>query len=63
MRQATLALAELLTAAGRLEPPPVLWRVMKTGEIFFDRTEATEAARTASVPAPSGTSASSSNGS
>jgi hypothetical protein len=48
MRRAILALAELLTVAGKLEPPPVLWRVMQTGEIFFDRAEASQAARAAS---------------
>lgn len=48
MRRAILALAELLTVSGKLEPPPVLWRVMQTGELFFDRTEASQAARAAS---------------
>jgi hypothetical protein len=48
MRRAMLALAELLTVAGKLEPPPVLWRVTQTGEVFFDRAEASRAARAAS---------------
>lgn len=48
MRRAILALAELLTVAGKLEPPPVLWRVMQTDEIFFDRAKASQAARAAS---------------
>jgi hypothetical protein len=48
MRRAMLALAELLTVAGKREPPPVLWRVIQTGEIFFDRVEASEAACAAS---------------
>jgi hypothetical protein len=48
MRRAMLALAELLRIAGKLEPPPVLWRVMQTGEVFFDRSEASQGARAAS---------------
>lgn len=48
MRRAMLALAELLSVTGKLEPPPVLWRVMQTGEVFFDRGEASQAARAAS---------------
>jgi hypothetical protein len=48
IRRAMLALAELLTVAGKLEPPPLLWRVMQTGEVFFDRAEASRAARATS---------------
>jgi len=48
MQRAVLALAELLTRAGHLEPPPILWRAMQTGEIFFEREAATRAARAAS---------------
>jgi hypothetical protein len=48
MQRAMLGLTELLTVAGKLEPPPVLWRVMQTGEIFFDRDAASRAARAAS---------------
>lgn len=43
--QAMSVLTALLSAAGKLEPPPVLWRVRQTGEIFFDRSEASRAAR------------------
>jgi hypothetical protein len=48
MQRAILQLAELLTVTGKLEPPPVLWRVMQTGELFFGREEASQAARAAS---------------
>jgi hypothetical protein len=43
-----VTLAALLVAAGKLEPRPVLWRVMQTSEVFVDRAEASEAARAAS---------------
>jgi hypothetical protein len=48
IRRAMLMLAELLKLAGKLEPPPVLWRVIQTGEVFFTRAEASEAARAVS---------------
>ncbi len=38
-------LTELLGATTVLPPPPVLWRVMRTGDLFFDRDEASRAAR------------------
>jgi len=44
-------LTDLFRATGELPPPPVLWRVRRTGELFFDRSEASRAARDAASPA------------
>jgi hypothetical protein len=41
-------LASLLRSRGVLEPPQILWRVMSTGEVFFDRGDAAQAKRDAS---------------
>jgi hypothetical protein len=46
--QAISVLAALMTTVGNLEPPPVLWRVTQTGEVFFDRSDASQAAHEAS---------------
>lgn len=40
-------LAGLLSATGQLEPPPVLWQVNETGELFFERDRASEHSREA----------------
>jgi hypothetical protein len=42
-----LLLAEVLRSTAVLPPPPVVYRVKATGEAFFDRHEAAEAARAA----------------
>lgn len=48
LRRAIETLAGLLASTATLEPPPVLWRVMETGEIYLERDEASRAAREAS---------------
>lgn len=45
--RSALLLAEILRSTAVLPPPPVLYCVAATGEAFFDRDEAAEAARAA----------------
>lgn len=47
MGEAIEHLASLLSATQRLEPPPIVWHVIETEKLFFDRQEASCASRDA----------------